>query len=546
MLQISRIETFHEINEIPVATLWLVDGDASDGTFPASDSGEFAPGTAITIEVGHGTERAAIFSGLVVRHGIQVLEGGGSRLKVTCADRAMAMTVARRNRQFSDSRDSDVIAKLVGDAGLAADVESTSVTHESLVQYDATDWDYVVTRADVNGLIVTVADGRVAVGKPTFGSPALRVEFGITVERLDGTLDSVSQLPEVTARARDPESRQVRSRASSEPSTNRQGNQTGKSLASVLGVTSYELQTLGTASDEELSAWADASLVKSRLARIRGKVTFPGSALAVPATTLELAGVGDRFTGHAFVSGVRHVIAGGEWRTEAGFGLSERWFAEQRPRIQAPPASGLRPAAGGLRIARVEQVDEDPEGRHRIRVTWPLMGDGGAGVWVRMATPYASENVGLVFRPEAGDEVVLGFLGDDPTDAIVLGALHSGPRPAPWAADDRNGLKGVVTRSGLKMTFDDSDQVTVISTPGGRVVTLSDKDEKVTIVDSNANRIELNGSGIVLSSPGDISISADGKVSISGQKGVDISPPVVPENLLRRLMKKLLRRSGRR
>jgi phage protein D len=41
--------------------------------------------------------------------------------------------------------------------------DSTSFQHERLIQFDSTDWDYVLTRADQNGLIVVVDDGKVNV-----------------------------------------------------------------------------------------------------------------------------------------------------------------------------------------------------------------------------------------------------------------------------------------------------------------------------------------------------------------------------------------------
>ena len=522
--QVFKVEVINEINRIPVAMILINDGNPSTQSFDVSDSSDFVPGAEITVKAGYEGTNALIFTGVIVRHGIQVQDNGLSYLSLTCADKAMAMTVARNNRQFADSTDSAIISKIISDAGLSASVDSTSVQHEYLVQYYATDWDYVLTRAEVNGMVATVDAGKVTIAKPEFSAPALTIQFGDSIAEFEGEVDAVSQLSAVSARSWDPSSQALQTGSSTEPSTNAQGNLDGKKLASVLGVSSYELQTLGVASGDELTAWASASLLKSRLARVTGKAMFNGSALAKPGTTIELDGLGARIDGNAYISAVRHLISSGHWMTEAGFGLSNHWFTEMRPRIQAPPASGLRPAASGLQIAKVKQVYEDPQGQRRILVTWPLMGDGGNdGIWVRIAAPYASNNAGVVFLPEVGDEVVLGFLGDDPTAAVVLGSLHSSQLTAPFTPDDQNKDKGIVTRSQLKMTFDDVDKVTVISTPGGHVVTLSDKDQSVTIVDSNANKLEMTQSGIAMSSPKDITIKADQKVSISGQSGVDIS-----------------------
>ena len=58
-----------------------------------------------------------------------------------------------------------------------------------------------------------------------------------------------------------------------------------------------------------LKSWADAQLVKSGLARIRGSMKFQGSALAKIGELIAVAGVGHRFNGNVYVSSVRHDIS---------------------------------------------------------------------------------------------------------------------------------------------------------------------------------------------------------------------------------------------
>jgi len=55
--------------------------------------------------------------------------------------------------------------------------------------------------------------------------------------------------------------------------------------------------------------------------RVRGEVSFQGSALARAAKILELAGIGDRFDGPAFIGAVRHTIRDGNWTTNVTLGL---------------------------------------------------------------------------------------------------------------------------------------------------------------------------------------------------------------------------------
>ena len=93
------------------------------------------------------------------------------------------------------------------------------------------------------------------------------------------------------------------------------------------------------------------------------------------------------------------------------------------------------------------------------------MSDSEEGVWARLATLDAGDGRGTFFRPEIDDEVVVGFLDGDPRFPVVLGQCHSSAKPAPEPAKDDNHVKGYVSRSKLKLTFDDDKKVVVLETP---------------------------------------------------------------------------------
>jgi uncharacterized protein involved in type VI secretion and phage assembly len=292
-------------------------------------------------------------------------------------------------------------------------------------------------------------------------------------------------------------------------------------------LTSCELQTLGNASAGALTAWANARLLRSRLSRIRGVVSFPGNATPKPGGTIQLDGLGARFNGVGFISRAAHHIEPGRWSTRVGVGLSPEPYTASTTHIEVPGAAGLVPPARGLQIARVLQIHEDPDGQRRVKVLLPLVTKGADGVWVRMLAPYATDKAGFYFMPEVNDEIVLGFLGDDPTSAIMLGSLHSGKRAAPYTPDQPNTTKAIVSNSQLKVTFDDAKKILTLLTPDGRSITMDDDQKSITIKDSpsNDNTIVMNSSGISLKSKGDISLSATGKVTIEGTAGVSIKTP---------------------
>ena len=520
---VTRIQVVHEINRIPFARIMISDGNVSDSKFEISERADFEPGRTIEIRAGYHGEHESIFKGIIVKHSIKVQGGGRSSLVLTCNDKALKLTVARNNARFFEKTDSEVIEELITNAELSADVEQTSVQHEQRVQNNATDWDYLVTRAEVNGQIVIVNDGSVSVGKPEVsGDAELVVRLGDSIMELNAELDAVSQLPLVTCKGWDSTNQSVLSSKASEPSVNKQGNLDGKALVKTLNVKEFELQSFGDQPKDGLESWANAQLLKSRLARIRGRVSFPGNSKPHPGGLVELAGLGKRFNGKAFVSSVQHVIEAGDWTTQVGFGLSRTWFSEQHNHVQAVPAAGLQPGTTGLQIAKVKQTHEDPRGERRIKVSLPMVNDAQDDLWVRIASPYATSTAGICFLPEEGDEVVIGFLDSDPGSPIVLGSLHSVPRPAPCVPDSENRNKAIVSKSQMKISFDDVDKVLQIETPGGHIVSLSDKEQSILITDSNQNTMTMDSTGISLNTPKDVSIKATGKVMVEGTGGIDL------------------------
>ena len=138
--------------------------------------------------------------------------------------------------------------------------------------------------------------------------------------------------------------------------------------------------------------------------------------------------------------------------------------------------------------------------------------------------PDAGASRGFVFRPEPGDEVVVGFLNDDPRHPVILGALHGSKNspPAPFdQATAENHPKGIVTRSGTTLAFFDDKPALSIETAGGNKVTLDDDAGHLEVADQHGSTVTLSQDGVVIKSAKDVVIEAGGNVEIKGQK-VDV------------------------
>ena len=191
VLQVISVRVGRLANAVPWARLEFRDGDMPHQTFPGSDGEELAPGKAIVIEAGYGGQTAQIFSGVVIKHALRVVGDNDSRLIVECRDKAVAMTVGRKNANFVDQTDSDVISAVAGTYGLTVDAESTTLQHAGLVQHNCTDWDFVLARAEANGMLVIADDGTLKIKAPAAtGQAALKVTYGQDLIEFDAEVDA--------------------------------------------------------------------------------------------------------------------------------------------------------------------------------------------------------------------------------------------------------------------------------------------------------------------------------------------------------------------
>ena len=459
-VQLISVTVHREINRVPGATLVIADGDMPEGRFPVSDGAAFKPGAKITIKAGYGDEETTIFVGIVVKHALKIAGADGARLVVDCRDEALKMTVGRKNAHYLNQSDSDVLKSLLGGFGLDASVSDAAIQHQSLVQHACTDWDFMLARAAANGCVVVVTDGRVVVGKPqTAGTADLAVGYGDSLIDFKAELDALQTF-------------------------------------------SADMQPLKSPN-------------QSPKPRLRGSMRFQGSALAKVGGLIELNGVGQRFNGSVYITGIRHEMANGEWCTQAEFGTPPDSVAEGQDGSSPPAACrcpGATGGATGLHLGVVPKLDGDPDGEHRIQVRVPTAGIDR--IWARLLQVHASSGFGTFFAPEVGDEVLLGWFDHDPGLPVVLGSLYSHQHPPPQTLMADNPIKAIVTRCKATLAFNDEDRVITLKTPTGNQVVISDEDGSIVITDQNDNRFKLGRDGIRMDSPKDIQISAKGAIHI--------------------------------
>lgn len=503
--QLMSVSVVNTANHIATARLAYRDGDAPSSDFPLSNDALFVPGAEIEVLAGAGNQPDLLFKGLVVRQRLKVREGSPPQLIVECRHAATRMSLKRHGATYLDQTDSDVIDQLLSDAGLDATVASTSLSHKHLVQYDCTDWDFLVTRAQANGQLVLTRGASIETRVPAAaGTPVATIGFGATLLEFDAEVDARSQTQAVKTLTWNAADQAVHTLDASPPSFTGPGNLGANDLADAVGVDAIELRHTMLL-DPEATAAADARFARARLDKVSGRAMCLGLGQVLPGDVVELAGVGDRFNGKVLVTGVRHemdTVQG--WRTHLQFGGVPDDPA-RRERLEARRSTSLLAPAHGLQIGVVTD-NEDPEGEFRVRVRLPLVDPASDGVWARVASGDAGNNRGVMIRPEISDEVVIGFLDDDPRAAVILGMLHSSAHPATLTPSNDNHEKVFVSRSGIKLHIDDDKVVLTITTPAEQQLVFDDDQGSVLLKDKNGNSIKLDSNGITVESSAALNI----------------------------------------
>lgn len=503
-----------EANKIPTCNISILDGSAAGGDFPASNDALFIPGKELELWAGYSSTEEILFKGIIIKHSIKIREHSNPVLNIEVKDKCVRLTEGLHSKYFTEKKDNEIIEEILGTYGIDKDVEATSASIKELVQYYSSDWDFIVTRAEANGKLCFAENGKLIVKKPVTSASALDVIFGATILEFDAEIDARNQYKAVKSTAWDFTNQSLLNVTGAEPSLPTVSNLSNNDLSSAVFSDDYLLQHGGIVAEDSLQGWADAALMKSRLAKVCGRVKFRGYSKIKPGDVITLSGVGNRFNGDVYATGVRHELYKGSWSTDVQFGLSTKWFAKEND-VTHLSAGGMLPGVKGLQIGIVTDL-EDPNSEFRVKVKIPAISNTEEGIWARMITPDAGKNRGIFFRPEIDDEVIIGFLHEDPNNPVILGGVFSSAHASPLTQTKDNDEKGLVTRSEMKWVWNDKKKALNIESPAGKKIIIDEDAGEISIADENGNKFIMNQDGISIESSKEIKIKAGTDLKMEG------------------------------
>lgn len=154
---------------------------------------------------------------------------------------------------------------------------------------------------------------------------------------------------------------------------------------------------------------------------------------------------------------VQHRAQGGNYVTggsASSMVYSNTFHAIPSDAVYRPTHTRTKPKVHGIQSAVVvgpggEEIHTDKYGRIKIQFHWDREGKKNekASTWVRVATPWAGSNWGMIHIPRIGQEVIVDFLDGDIDRPIVMGMLYNADNMPPYGLEDNKTQSGIKTRS---------------------------------------------------------------------------------------------------
>ena len=500
-----------------MCTVTVVYPKGEEGQDQPIDQNPFDIGTPLEVKLGarDQTTTTSLFNGQIVSLELD-FGAGGVELKVRGFDRSHVLIRGRQIRTFQNQTSSDIVQKIVQEAGLSVQCDPSGDPHEFMQQDNETDWDFIWRLAERVGFEFVVQDSTAYFRKPVADDP-VALQWPQTLRSFSPRVTATQQAQQVTLSAQDPTTKQSIDVTASSP---QQLAAIGVDRATVAGAFSgadIHVATEPIKTQSEGTALVQALLDKLANGYIAAEGVCDGNPSIRAGAAVQVSGLGTKYSGLYRVAAATHVLRGGS--------TYETHFANSPAHtllgaVGGDRSGGGQPEFGSQLVLGIVTNNSDPSNLGRVRVRYPALGPDAEGAWARIATVSAGNARGLLMLPVVGEEVLVGFEHNDTTRPYVLGSLFNGVDvPGDDLTQNQDGSFALLSDQKIVAT---AQQAMNLTTNDSLTVTAQ---QNISETAQQAYSVEAQqGSVTVTADQGDITLQASaGNITIQGQQSVTIS-----------------------
>ena len=469
----------------------------------------------INAELANG-KRVLLFEGEITALEPAFGSGMNAELTVRAFDRLHRLYRKPNSVGHQNVKDSDIAKAVAAAAGLRAEVEETATVYEHLAQYNEPDLCFLQRRAARIGYECFVSERVLYFRKPGSDASLPALIWGRDLTEFAPRMTLAQQVDEVLVKGWDHAKKSaIVGRAAAGKRYAQIGEAAnGAAWARQFGPGSNIIVDEPVVSQAEADVLAAAKLDAISAGFVAGTGEAYRRPDLQPGRAVELEALGERLSGRYWLGAVRHRYAPSGLTAQFSVCSAHLGMLETLSHTGGSPVLAKNPV-----IAIVTNTD-DPKACGQVRVKYPWLSEQVESGWIRVIGAGAGRGCGLFALPAVGDEVLVVFLHGDANFPVVLGGLWNGEDALPEeAAAAQQGRRSAVrtwrSRGGHRITCDDDANTLTLTTAGGHIICMDDSHDVVAI--QSQGKLKLHAGDIEVASQGNIKLTADKRVEISGE-----------------------------
>ncbi|BDD01350.1 phage baseplate assembly protein V [Persicobacter psychrovividus] len=517
---IEQVCIYKNINQLNYADITLRNAIKNNKRQAQKIYAEMQTGDQIIISAVD-TTATELFEGVLMSINHQ-FDQGESIIVLSIIDRAVKLKGNKNFRIFINKSDEEIIHQICDEQEISLQVDAITPSHEQLLQYQQTDWSFLLQRAKETGCFIANNRGQLQIYQPHSSSlQTLEIIIDKYV-KYDLSVTINQQIEGCAAYGWSADDQEM-VESSTATTTPLKHPLISEKSAEIAGGSSYKISSNQPHAVDQLEMTATAKEQLRKLDQIQGTITIPTTEDIQVGCIACLEGEDHAMQGEMFVGGVMYTYEEHMWISQLQIGLPEVLDQNQDEALNA------------TFIGIVKALEGDPMGQFRIAVTLPSFQQDDFQVWARMAHQNATLSAGSWIIPSVNDEVLLTFLDGKMESPVIIGSLYNKVNTPSddFILNDDNFIRGWLSPNKLKIIMDDELNAITIETTSGNKITLNDKEESVQINDMHGNESILNKEGISLHAVKDINFTAKADINLSaaGKLTVEASQDIAIEGM---------------
>ncbi len=285
----------------------------------------FREGSVIEIKMGYNEEVESLLTGEITAIEVEFHDNESPIIILQGYDKLHRIRRGTKTQFFSQIKDNDIVQQIADAAGINVEVEDTVVEHEHVLQYNQTDLDFLIARANKIRYELKME------GETLFFRPArngegnvVSMEYGQSLRKFFPRSSTMTQVSEIQVKGWNPKDKEaiLASAKSGEEVSRMEGDQLGVDITNAaFGEAKGIIVNNPVVTQAEADQIAMAKFNDMNVKYLSGDATAIGDPRIRAGDVIELSKLGQRFSGLYYIVKAQHYIDpqkkdGGGYTTE--------------------------------------------------------------------------------------------------------------------------------------------------------------------------------------------------------------------------------------